>query len=207
MAKGIIARKMGMTQVFDENGKIIPVTILRAGPCTVTALRKEDKEKYSATQLGFEEVREKLLTKPELGHLKKSNLPPFRILREFRDTGLELEVGQEVKADIFAAGDTVKVSGISKGKGFQGVIKRHGFHGGRATHGSHFHRAPGSLGATSTPSRVFKGKKLPGHAGSRAVTVRNLKIVRVDAEKNIILVNGPVPGPRTSLIKIEAAGK
>lgn len=193
-----------MTQLFDEEGRAVSVTILRAGPCTVTGLVEEEKRNYKAVQLGFEEVRPKLLARPRLKMMEKLGLPPFRILREFRDPEMELEVGQVLKADIFTAGDTVKVTGISKGKGFQGSIKRHGFHGGRATHGSHFHRAPGSLGATSTPSRVFKGKKLPGHMGARQSTRVNTRVFQVDAEKNLIMVKGAVPGPRTGLIKIEA---
>ena len=204
MARGLLARKIGMTNVFDENGKSIPVTVLRAGPCTVAQLKTAEKDNYSAAQLAFEPIRAKLLTKPQLGHLEKKGLQPHRILKEFRDFGMDLEVGQVLKADVFNAGDTVKVSGVSKGKGFAGVMKRHGFGGGRATHGSHFHRAPGSLGATSTPSRVFKGKKLPGHAGVKNTTIINAKIVQVDAENDLLLVKGAVPGARTSLVRIEA---
>ena len=204
MAKGLLARKLGMTQVFDEEGKMIPVTILRAGPCSVVQLKTEEKESYTAVQLGFEPIRAKLLNKPALGHFEKKGLTPFRIIREFRDTDLELEIGQVLKADIFEVGQTVKITGISKGKGFQGVMKRYGFGGGRATHGSHFKRAPGSLGATSTPSRVFKGKKLPGHTGVKKSTIMSSKIVKIDSEQDLLLVKGPVPGPRTALIRIEA---
>lgn len=207
MAKGIIAKKMGMTQFFDENGKVVPVTILQAGPCFVTQVKTKEKDSYEAIQIGFGVSREKLLTKPELGHLKKSGVPAVRFLREFRDTGLDLKEGQEVKPDIFEVGEYVKVTGISKGKGFQGVMKRHGFGGGRMTHGSKFHKAPGSMGASTFPSRVFKGKRLPGHTGSRTSTVTNLKVVHVDMSNSVLMVYGAVPGPRTTIVKVEAMKK
>ncbi len=204
MAKGIIARKIGMTQIFDEEGKSIPVTVLRAGPCVVTQVRTMENDKYAAFQLGFEKIRAKLKSKAEQGHLKTKNLEMFRILREFRNTGWDFQTGQEIKADIFSRGDIVKASGVSKGKGFQGTIKRHGFGGGRAAHGSKFHRAPGSIGSSAYPSRVFKGTKLPGHTGSTMITVGNLEIVEVDVVHNLIMIRGAVPGPRTSLVRIEA---
>ncbi len=205
MAKGLLAKKVGMTQVFDESGNIVPVTVLLAGPCTVTSVRTPEKEKYSALQLGFEEVKPGRLSKAEQGHFKKAGIESnFRYLREFRDTGLEATVGQVLKADIFAAGETVKVTGLTKGKGFQGVMRRHGFGGGRASHGSHFHREPGSLGASSDPSRVFKNTRLPGHMGQTKASSMNLKVVRVDAEENLILVRGAVPGARTAIVRVEA---
>jgi large subunit ribosomal protein L3 len=202
MAKGIIAKKLGMTRIFDEAGVSVPVTVLRAGPCRVVQVKTAEKDQYSAVQLGFEVVRKKVLNKAELGHQKQFEAP-YRVLREFRDAG-ELQVGQELKADVFAAGETVKVTGISKGKGFQGVVKRYGFGGGRATHGSGFHRSPGSLNASTTPARVFKGKKMAGHMGVDQVTVRNLKIFQVDPLENLIFVKGAIPGPRTGYVKIEA---
>lgn len=208
MARGLLARKLGMTQVFDENGNSIPVTVLQAGPCTVTSVRTPEKEKYAALQLGFEEVKLERLSKAQQGHLTKTSgqTQGFRFLKEFRDTGLDATVGQVLKADLFTEGETVKVTGLTKGKGFQGVMKRHGFGGGRASHGSHFHRAPGSLGASSDPSRVFKNTKLPGHTGQIRASSMNLKIVRVNADENLLLVSGAVPGSRTSLVRIEAIG-
>ena len=207
MAKGLLAKKLGMTRLFDENGKVIPVTILRAGPCTVTQIKTLEKEKYDAVQLGFEPIRPKLMTKARLKHLEKKGLNPFRVLKEFRNPVEGLEVGQVIKADVFAEGEIVKVTGISKGKGFQGVIKRHGFHGGRKTHGSHFHRKPGSLGPGSDPSRVFKGKKLPGQMGAKKATALNLTVVKVDTEKNLLLIKGAVPGANTSIVCVEAITK
>lgn len=202
MAKGIIAKKLGMTRIFNEDGVSVPVTVLQAGPCRVLQVKTPERDSYSAVQLGFNPVRAMLLTKAERGH-QKGVERPYRLLREFRDAG-EYEVGQEVKADVFEKGETVKVTGVSKGKGFQGVIKRHGFGGGRATHGSGFHRAPGSMNASSYPSRVFKGKKLPGHTGARQVTTSHLKVVQVDAQESLIFIKGAVPGPRTGFVRIEA---
>ncbi|MEQ8350412.1 MAG: 50S ribosomal protein L3 [Leptospiraceae bacterium] len=206
MAKGLIGRKLGMTQVFDEKGNVIPVTVLEAGPCVVTDLRTEAQHGYKAIQLGFSEVKEKALSKAEIGHVKKNGIAPQRTLMEFRDADLEVEVGASVAVDLFSAGDLVRVTAISKGKGFQGVMKRHGFGGGRATHGSHFHRAPGSIGASSDPSRVFKGKKMPGHTGQLRTSVSNLKVMQVDLDNNRILVKGAVPGPRTTVVRIEVMG-
>ncbi len=204
MARGIIAKKIGMTQIFDADGKVVPVTVLQAGPCTVTRVKTDETDGYKAVQLGFQSVREKLLTKPRLGHLKKAGLPVLRILREFRNVEGEFQSGQEVRADIFQSGDMVKVSGISKGKGYQGVIKRHGFHGGRMTHGSKFHRAPGSTSANTFPARVFKGKKMPGHAGARMTTTTNLEVAHVDLQNNLLMIKGSVPGPRTAIVTVEA---
>ena len=206
MAKGLIGRKLGMTQVFDEKGSVIPVTVLEAGPCVVTDLRTEEQHGYKAVQLGFDEVKEKALSKAEVGHVKKNGIAPYRTLMEFRDADLEVEVGASLAVDLFSAGDRVKVTSISKGKGFQGVMKRHGFGGGRMTHGSHFHRAPESIGASSDPSRVFKGKKMPGHAGQLKTTVSNLKVMQVDLDNNRILVKGAIPGPRTTVVRIEVMG-
>ena len=204
MARGIIAKKIGMTQLFDENGKLIPVTVLQAGPCTVVQVKTVESDSYSAVQLGFEPVREKTLTKPELGHFKKNQLEPFRVLKEFRDVEMDLQVGQKVTADVFSAGDRVKVTGLSKGKGYQGVMKRHGFGGGRRTHGSKFHRAPGGIGAATYPARVRKGKKLPGQLGNKTTTTTNLKIFKTDSENNILMIKGSIPGARTTIVKIEA---
>lgn len=205
MAKGILARKVGMAQIFNDAGDALPVTVLRAGPCWVTDIKTLAKNKYEAIQLGFEEIKPTRLTKAEKNHLESKGHGHFcRVLREFRDTGMEVELGQALRADIFAAGDTIKVSGVSKGKGFQGVMKRYNYGGGRATHGSHFHRGPGSLGASAYPSRVFKGKKLPGRMGAKEITVMNLKIVQIDLENNLLLVHGAVPGPRRGLVRIEA---
>ncbi len=204
MAKGIIAKKIGMTQIFDEKGMVVPVTVLSAGPCRVTQVKTVDKDSYEAIQLGFEEVREITLTKARIGHLKKNNIAPLRILREFRNSGLTVEPGQEVKVDIFETGEKVKVTGISKGKGFQGVMKRHGFGGGRVTHGSKFHKAPGSMGACTYPGRVFKGKRLPGQTGAKVATTTNLTVVYVDPGNNLMMIKGSVPGARTSVLKVEA---
>ncbi len=204
MARGILAKKIGMTQVFDENGKLIPVTVLQAGPCTVTQVKNEITDKYSALQLGFGSAKEKNTSKAEAGHLKKHGLSMFRRLAEFRDVSGEFTEGQVIKADIFSAGEKIKATATSKGKGFQGVQKRYGFGGGRATHGSKFHRAPGSMGAGTTPHHVFKGKRLPGQTGNKTATVTNLKVFQVDAENNILMIKGAIPGPRTGIVKIEA---
>jgi len=185
-----------MTQIYAADGRALPVTVIEAGPCVVVQRKSKDRNGYSAVQLGLVEGRKlKRVTKPMKGHFEKAGLPPCRVLREFRvQDGAEVKVGDKVSVDIFAPGDTVHVSGISKGKGFQGVIKRHNFAGGAATHGSMFHRAPGSIGASAFPSRVLKGMRAPGHMGLDRVTVRNLQVVRVDAEKNLLVVRGSVPG-------------
>jgi large subunit ribosomal protein L3 len=194
--QGIIGKKVGMTQVYAEDGRAIPVTVIEAGPCVVVQRKSKQKDGYSAVQLGLVERRSlKRASKPVKGHFEKAGLPPCRVLREFRvEEGAELKVGDKVSVSLFAPGDNVKVTGISKGKGFQGVVKRHHFRGGDATHGSMFHRAPGSIGASAYPSRVLKGMRAGGQMGSERVTVRNLAVVRVDAEKNILVVRGSVPG-------------
>ena len=205
--KAIIGKKVGMTQIFDEKGYVIPVTAIEAGPCVVAQIKSEEKDGYSAVQLGFEDVKDKHINKPEKGHFAKSKLTAKKHLREFRTDSIDMNVGDEVKADVFAAGDKVDVQGTSKGKGFQGVIKRHGQHRGPMGHGSMYHRRPGSMGSTSTPGRVFKGKKLPGHMGVQTVTIQNLDVVRVDLDKNVILVKGSVPGPKGAILKIKATVK
>ena len=204
MNKGLIGRKVGMTQIFDESGKVIPVTVIEAGPCVVAQVKTMDNDGYEAIQLGFGDVKEKKLTKPAKGHFTKVNVTPKKHLREFRLDSIEgLTVGQELKADIFTAGDKIDIQGTSKGKGFQGVIKRHGQHRGPMGHGSMYHRRPGSMGATSTPGRVFKGKKLPGHMGVETVTIQNLEVIKVDLDKNVILVKGSVPGNKGAILKIK----
>jgi large subunit ribosomal protein L3 len=207
MTKGILGRKIGMTQVFAENGNLIPVTVVEVAPNVVLQKKSVDSDGYTAVQVGFEDKREKLANKPEKGHVAKANTAPKRFIREFRGDDLAAyEVGQEVKVDIFAAGDIVDVTGISKGKGFQGVIKRHGQSRGPMAHGSRYHRRPGSMGPVA-PNRVFKGKKLAGRMGGEQVTVQNLEIVRVDTERNLLLIKGNVPGAKKALLKIKGAVK
>ena len=197
-----------MTQIFDEKGNIIPVTAIEVGPCTVTQIKTMDQDGYQAIQLGFEDVKESKLTKPELGKFKKAKLSPKKYLREFPIESVEgINVGDEFKADVFEVGDKVDIQGISKGKGFQGVIKRHGQSRGPMGHGSMYHRRPGSMGSTSTPGRVYKGKNLPGHMGVETVTIQNLEIVKVDLDKNLILVKGSVPGAKKSILKIRKSVK
>ena len=207
MKKAILGKKIGMTQIFDENGKAIPVTAIEAGPCTVIQIKTVDNDGYQAVKLGFGEVKENKLTKPKKGEFAKANITPKKHLREFRLEEISYNVGDEIKADIFAAGDAVDITGTSKGKGFQGVIKRHGQSRGPMGHGSMYHRRPGSMGSTSTPGRVFKGKKLPGHMGVQTVTIQNLDVVRVDMDKNVLLVKGSVPGPKGAILKIKATVK
>jgi large subunit ribosomal protein L3 len=203
----ILARKLGMTQRFSqEDGTVERVTVLEAGPCHVTAIRTAERDGYDAVQLGFGATREKRLTKPELGHLKKADAPPLRHLAEFRDEAGELSVGDQVTVDAFEPGQVVKVSGASKGKGFQGTIKRHNFSRGPASHGSHNVRAPGSIGASATPSRVFKGVKGPGRMGGKRVTQRGLEVVEVIAKDNLLLVRGSVPGPRGGTVEVRTDG-
>jgi large subunit ribosomal protein L3 len=205
MAKGLIGEKIGMTQVFDSEGKIVPVTILRVGPCAVSQIKTADVDGYNAVQLAFGSKKEKNISKSIKGHLAKAGVQsPARVIREFRDFDGELALGSEVKAsDIFQINDSVKVSGISKGKGFQGVVKRHGFAGGPEAHGSRFQRHPGSIGANSTPSRVFKGMKMGGRMGSDLVTIRNLKILKINENENLIFVSGNTPGSDNSIVTIE----
>jgi large subunit ribosomal protein L3 len=198
----ILAKKLGMTQRFLDDGRVERVTVLEAGPCPVTAIRTHDVDGYEAVQLGFGAVREKALNKPLLGHLKKVNAPPVRTLVEFRDEAGELTVGDTVTVEAFEVGQTVKVAGIAKGKGFQGTIKRHKFHAGPKAHGSHNVRAPGSIGASATPSRVFKGLRGPGHMGAKRVTQKGLKIVELLPDRNLMLVRGSVPGPKGSTVEV-----
>ena len=208
MKKAILATKVGMTQIFNEDGLLIPVTVLQAGPCVVTQVKTEDNDGYAAVQVGFGQIREKLVNKPEKGHFEKAGVDAKRFLKEFKfDNAAEYEVGQEIKADIFAAGDHIDATAISKGKGFQGAIKRFGQHRGPMAHGSKFHRHQGSNGSATTPGRVFKGKGMPGHMGHKRITTQNLEVVRVDAEQNLILVKGAVPGPKKSLVTLKETVK
>ena len=205
--KGILGKKLGMTQIFTEEGIVVPVTVVEAGPNVVTQVKTVEKDGYNAIQVGFEDAKEKSLNKPQKGHLAAANVLK-KHLKEFRvDAVEEFTVGQEIKADLFAAGEIIDVTGISKGKGFQGPIKRHGQSRGPESHGSRYHRRPGSMGACSFPGRVFKNKKLAGHMGSVKVTVQNLEVVRVDADKNLILVKGAIPGPKGSMVTIKEAVK
>lgn len=204
MQKAIMGRKLGMTQVFAEDGKVTPVTVIEAGPCVVTQKKTVETDGYSAVQMGFADKKESKMTKPLKGHFDKAGVPYKRFLCEFRlDNAEEMNVGDVVKADTFAAGEAVDVTGRSKGKGYAGTIKRWGTHRGPMTHGSGYHRGAGSLGACSSPSRVFKGKKLPGHLGNERVTVQNLDVVKVDTERNLLLVKGAVPGPKGGLLYIK----
>ena len=208
MKKAILGKKIGMTQFFRADGTMIPVTVIEAGPCPVVQKKTVANEGYDSVQLGFAELRDKLANKPRKGHFAKAGVKAMRYLREFRlEDAASYEVGQIVKADVFAEGDKVDISGTSKGKGFAGVVKRHGQGRGRMTHGSHFHRAPGSMSACSDPSRVFKTKNLPGHMGSEHVTVQNLEVVRVDAERNLMLIKGAVPGAKGSLVTVKSTVK
>ena len=202
MKKAIIGKKVGMTQIFDETGKVVPVTVIEAGPCKVVQKKSAEKEGYASVQLGFEEIPERKLNKPEKGHLDKAGVGALRVLHEFRlENANEMNVGDVVKADAFKEGDKVDVTGISKGKGYAGTIKRWNFGRLKESHGTGpVHRHGGSLGACSTPSRVFKGKKMAGHLGNERVTVQNLSVVKVDAEKNIIAVKGAVPGPKGGIV-------
>ncbi|MCI6737620.1 50S ribosomal protein L3 [Intestinibacter sp.] len=205
--KGLLGKKVGMTQIFTEQGEVIPVTVVEAGPVVVTQIKTTEKDGYTAIQVGFEDAKEKALNKPQKGHLAAANTLK-KHLKEFRVDSVDgYTVGQEIKADLFAAGELIDVTGISKGKGFQGPIKRHGQSRGPETHGSRYHRRPGSMGACSYPGRVFKNKKLAGHMGSVKVTVQNLEVVRVDADKNFILVKGAIPGAKGSVVTIKEAAK
>lgn len=205
--KGILGKKLGMTQIFTEEGIVVPVTVVEAGPNVVTQVKTVEKDGYNAIQVGFEDAKEKSLNKPQKGHLAAANVLK-KHLKEFRvDAVEEFTVGQEIKADLFAAGEKIDVTGTSKGKGFQGPIKRHGQSRGPESHGSRYHRRPGSMGACSFPGRVFKNKKLAGHMGSVKVTVQNLEVVRVDVDKNLILVKGAIPGPKGSMVTIKEAVK
>ncbi len=208
MKKAILATKVGMTQIFSEDGVLTPVTVLQAGPCVVTQVKTSENDGYEAVQVGFVDKREKLVRKPQKGAFEKAGVTAKRYVREFRfENAAEYEVKQEIKADIFADGDKIDVTAISKGKGFQGAIKRHGQSRGPMAHGSKYHRHAGSNGSASDPSRVFPGKKMAGHMGGVQVTVQNLEIVKVDAEKNLILVKGAVPGPKKGLVTIKETVK
>ena len=208
MKKAILATKVGMTQIFNEDGVLTPVTVLQAGPCVVTQIKTVENDGYSAVQVGFGDIREKLVNKPKKGHFAKAGVTAKRFLKEFRLEDAEsYTLGQEIKADVFAAGDKVDATAKSKGKGFQGAIKRHGQSRGPMAHGSKYHRHAGSNGSATTPGRVFKGKHMPGHMGAVRVTVQNLEVVSVDAEKNLILVKGAVPGPKKSLVMLKESVK
>ena len=206
MKKAILATKVGMTQIFNENGELVPVTVLQAGPCVVTQVKTVENDGYSAVQVGFQDIREKLVNKPVKGMFDKAGVSYKRYVREFKLEG-EYAVKDEIKADVFEAGDKVDATAIAKGKGFQGAIKRHGQSRGPMAHGSKYHRHAGSNGSCSTPSKVFKGKKMPGHMGGKKVTTQNLEIVRVDAEKNLLLVKGAIPGPKKALVTIKESVK
>ena len=208
MKKAILATKVGMTQIFNEDGVLTPVTVLQAGPCVVTQVKTLENDGYEAVQVGFADKREKLVNKPMKGHFDKAGVSYKRFVREFRfENAGEYNVKDEIKADIFAAGDKIDATAISKGKGFQGAIKRHGQSRGPMAHGSKFHRHQGSNGSATTPGRVFKGKGMPGQMGAKRITIQNLEVVRVDAENNIILVKGAVPGPKKSLVTLKETVK
>ena len=208
MKKAILATKVGMTQIFNEDGVLTPVTVLQAGPCVVTQVKTEDNDGYKAVQVGFVDKREKLINKPMKGHFDKAGVSYKRYVRVFRfENAEEYAVAQEIKADIFTAGDKIDATAISKGKGFQGAIKKNGQHRGPMAHGSKFHRHQGSNGACSDPSKVFKGKGMPGHMGHKQITVQNLEIVKVDVENNLLLVKGAVPGPKKALVTVKETVK
>ena len=208
MKKAILATKVGMTQIFNEDGVLTPVTVLQAGPCVVTQVKTEDNDGYKAVQVGFVDKREKLINKPLKGHFDKAGVSYKRYVREFRfENAEEYAVAQEIKADIFTAGDKIDATAISKGKGFQGAIKKHGQHRGPMAHGSKFHRHQGSNGACSDPSKVFTGKGMPGHMGHKQITVQNLEIVKIDVENKLILVKGAVPGPKKALVTVKETVK
>jgi len=208
MAKGLLGRKLGMTQVFVGGEELIPVTVVEAGPCTVVQKKTRETDGYDAIQIGFEDVKPHRATRPALGHFKKAGATPQRILREIRvENADEYEVGQVLKADLFSPGDRIDVIGVSKGKGYQGVMKRHGFGGGRRSHGSMFHRRPGAISAHEAPAKVFKGKKFPGQMGNKRVTIQNLQVVDVDPERNLILIRGAVPGAKHGPVMLRNAIK
>ena len=208
MKKAILATKVGMTQIFNEDGVLTPVTVLQAGPCVVTQVKTVENDGYKAVQVGFVDKREKLVNKPQKGHFDKAGVSYKRYVREFKfENAEEYSVKDEIKAEIFAAGDKIDVTAVSKGKGFQGAIKRYGQHRGPMAHGSKFHRHQGSNGSATTPGRVFKGKGMPGHMGSKKITVQNLEVVKVDTDNNLILVKGAVPGPKKSLVTIKETVK
>jgi large subunit ribosomal protein L3 len=205
MVKGLLGKKLGMIQVFDEDRRLVPVTVIEAGPCGIVQVKKMSSDGYEAVQIGFKDVPERKLTKPQVGHLKKTGTRLWRHLKEVRSEG-ESQVNSLVHVDIFSEGELIDVQGISKGKGFQGVIKRHHYAGGPASHGSMFHRAPGSIGASSFPSRVLKNKKLPGQMGNKQITLKGLRVVGVKQEENILLVSGSVPGPVGGVVLVRKVG-
>ncbi|MCL2807126.1 MAG: 50S ribosomal protein L3 [Coriobacteriia bacterium] len=206
MCNTIIGKKVGMTQVWTEDDRLIPVTVIEAGPCVVTQIKTDEKEGYNAIQIGFGELKEKKLNKPMAGHFKLADAAPRKYLSEVHvDDVSSFELGQEINLEAFAETNKVHISGISKGKGFAGTIKRHNFSGGPGGHGSHFHRAPGSVGQCATPSRIFKGKRMPGHMGAEKVTVKNLEVVKVDVEQNLLLVKGAVPGGKGAILRVRTA--
>ncbi|MBA4370502.1 MAG: 50S ribosomal protein L3 [Coriobacteriaceae bacterium] len=206
MATTILGTKLGMTQIWSEDDKLIPVTVIEAGPCVVSQVKTEERDGYRAAQIAFGEIKPTKVTKPQAGHFKKAGVEPRRHVAEVRlEDGEEYRIGEQITVEAFEPDCEVHVSGTSKGKGFQGVMKRHNFHGGPGGHGSHFHRAPGAIGMCATPSRVLKGVGMPGHMGSESVTVRNLRVVRIDAEQNLLLVRGAVPGARGGLLTIRKA--
>jgi large subunit ribosomal protein L3 len=206
MAKAILGRKLGMTQVWSDDDRLIPVTVIEAGPCVVSQVKTRDIDGYDALQIAYGDVRPDKANRPTRGHFEKAGTAPRKHVREIRlDDATEMKAGDEITVDLFEEGTLVHVTGTSKGKGFAGVIKRHHFSGGRGSHGSHFHRAPGSIGQAATPSRVFKGKKMPGRMGGETVTVRNLEVVRVDGEQNVLLLKGAVPGGKNSILTIRVA--
>lgn len=208
MNKAIIGKKIGMTQIFTPEGRLLPVTVIEAGPCPVVQKKTVEIDGYEAIQLGFGDKKEKKVTKPEKGHFEKAGVAVKRVLKEFRlDSIADINPGDEVKVDIFAEGDKVDVTGTSKGKGYAGTIKRHGTHRGPMAHGSKYHRGPGSMGACSTPSKVLKGKKLPGHMGVDKVTIQNLDVVKVDLERNLLLIKGAIPGPKGGIVAIKDSAK
>ncbi|TAJ22746.1 MAG: 50S ribosomal protein L3 [Nitrospirae bacterium] len=206
MTNGLLGKKLGMTQVYDGGGRLVPVTVIEAGPCRVAQVKSRDRHGYEAVQLTFGEVPERKLSKAESGHLKKQQIPATRYLKEFKKLG-DAQVGQVIKADLFQKGDWVDVEGVSKGKGFQGVMKRHNYRGGPETHGSMFHRAPGSIGASSYPSRVWKNKALPGHMGSERVTVSRLKVMEARPDENLLFVSGAVPGATGGMVVVRKSKK
>lgn len=208
MTTGLLGKKLGMTQIFDVQGRVVPVTVIEAGPCTVVQRKKRQSDGYDAVQIGFDAKKTHRVNKPMIGHFRNAGKGAFRVLRELRvDAESSLEVGQELRVDIFREGDFVDVTGQTKGRGFSGVVKRWGFRGGRASHGSMFHRAPGSIGGSSFPSRVFKNMKMGGHYGNERVTVLNLRIVAIQPEKNLLLVRGAVPGAKNGLVFVRRAIK
>ena len=208
MKKAILGKKIGMTQVFTEDGQLIPVSVIQAGPCQVVQKKTEEVDGYTAVQVGYEDKKERRANKPEKGHFQKANVPVKKYLKEFKlDNAAEINVGDELTVEQFADGDVLDVTGTSKGHGFAGTIKRWGTHRGPMTHGSHYHRGPGSLGACSDPSRVFKGKKMPGHYGVVKVTIQNLDLVKIDKERNLLLVKGSIPGPKGGLVVVRNAVK